>query len=65
VPGMVSCSCFLFFVVVLQDRVSLCSLGCLGTHSVADAGLRLRDLPASASHVLELKLCSTTTQCVL
>ena len=30
-----------------QDRVSLCSLGCPGTHSVDQAGLELRDLPAS------------------
>jgi hypothetical protein len=45
--------CF-FFVVVLffvffQDRVSLCNPGCSGTHSVDQAVLELRNLPASAS----------------
>jgi hypothetical protein len=42
------------FVVVgggggFQDRVSLCSLGCPGTHFVDQAGLELRNPPASAS----------------
>jgi hypothetical protein len=32
-----------------QDRVSLCSPGCPGIHSVDQAGLDIRDLPASAS----------------
>ena len=36
---------FCFF----RDRVSLCSPGCPGTHSVDQAGLELRNLPASAS----------------
>jgi hypothetical protein len=31
------------------DRVSLCNLGCPGTHSVDQAGLELRDPLASAS----------------
>jgi hypothetical protein len=39
------------------DRVSLCSPGCPGTHSVDQAGLKLRNLPASASQVLGLKVC--------
>ena len=43
------------------DRVSLCSPGCIGTCSVNQAVLRLRDPPASASQVLGLKLCATTT----
>jgi hypothetical protein len=43
------------------DRVSLCSPGCPGTHSVNQAGLKLRNLPASASQVLGLKTCATTT----
>jgi hypothetical protein len=43
----------------LQDRVSLCSPGCPGTHSVHQAGLELRNPPASASWVLELKACAT------
>jgi hypothetical protein len=45
-----------------QDRVSLCSLGCSGTHSVDQAGLELRNLPASASQVLGLKACATTAR---
>jgi hypothetical protein len=44
----------------LQDRVSLCSPGCPGTYSVDQAGLELRNLPASASQVLGLKVYVTT-----
>jgi hypothetical protein len=49
------------FVCLFEDRVSLCSPGCPGTHSVDQAGLELRNLPASASQVLELKAWATTT----
>jgi hypothetical protein len=44
------------FVVVffLRDRVSLYSPGCPGTHFVDQAGLELRNPPASASRVLGL-----------
>jgi hypothetical protein len=35
--------------------------GCPGTHFVDQAGLELRNLPASASQVLGLKACATTT----
>jgi hypothetical protein len=48
--------CFFFF----RDRVSLCSPGCPGTHFVEQAGLELRNPPASASRVLGLKACATT-----
>jgi hypothetical protein len=51
------CFCFLVF----RDRVSLCSPGCPGTHSVDKACLQLRDPPASASRVLGLKACATMT----
>lgn len=34
----------------------------LYTHSVEQAGLKLRDSPASASRVLELKTCTTDAQ---
>ncbi|GAB1299121.1 N-alpha-acetyltransferase 16, NatA auxiliary subunit [Apodemus speciosus] len=37
------------------ETVSLCSPGCPGTHSVDQAGLELRNLPASASQVLGLQ----------
>jgi hypothetical protein len=46
--------CFVFF----RDRVSLYSHGCLGAHSVDQAGLQLRNLPASASRMLRLKVCA-------
>ncbi|GAB1294189.1 Dihydrolipoyllysine-residue acetyltransferase component of pyruvate dehydrogenase complex, mitochondrial [Apodemus speciosus] len=36
----------------VKDRVSLCSPGCPGTHSLDQAGLELRNPPASASQVL-------------
>jgi hypothetical protein len=56
---------FGFFVclfLVFQDRVSLCSPGCPGTHSVDQDGLELRNPPASASQVLRLKVCATTAR---
>jgi hypothetical protein len=50
-----------FFVLFFfRDRVSLYSPGCPGTHFVDQAGLELRDPPASASQVLGLKACATT-----
>jgi hypothetical protein len=49
--------CFLFF-----ETVSLCSPGCPRTHSVDQAGLKLRNPPASASQVLGLKACVTTAR---
>jgi hypothetical protein len=47
-----------FFFPVFRDRVSLCSPDCPGTHSVDQAGLELRNPPAS--QVLGLKACPTT-----
>jgi hypothetical protein len=48
----------------MGDRVSLCIPGCPGTHFVDQAGLELRNPPASASasasQVLGLKSCATT-----
>ena len=38
-----------FCLFVFRDRVSLYSPGCPGTHFVDQAGLELRNLPASAS----------------
>jgi hypothetical protein len=43
-----------------RDRVSLYSPGCPGTHSVDQAGLELRNPPASVSQVLGLKVCAST-----
>jgi hypothetical protein len=45
-----------------RDRVSLCSPGCPGTHSVDQAGLELGNPPASASQVLGLKACAPTAR---
>jgi hypothetical protein len=52
-------------MVFFQDRVSLCSPGGAGTHFADQAGLELRNPPASASQVLGLKECTTTTQLFL
>jgi hypothetical protein len=46
--------------LVFRDRVSLYSPGCPETHFVDQAGLELRNPPASASQVLGLKVCATT-----
>jgi hypothetical protein len=43
------------FCFVFQDRVSLCTPGCPGTHFVDQADLELKKLPTSASQV-----CTTT-----
>jgi hypothetical protein len=48
--------CFLFF----RNRVSLCSSDCPGSHSVDQAGLKLRNPPVSASQVLGLKAYATS-----
>ena len=42
-PVNTFCCCLFVF----GDRVSLCSPGCPGTHSVDQADLKLRDSPAS------------------
>ena len=47
----------LFFGGIFPDRVSPCSPGCPGTCSADQAGLKLRDCPASASPVQGLKTC--------
>jgi hypothetical protein len=55
-----SSSLFIYlFILIFQGRVSLYSPGCPGTHSVDQAGLELRNPPASASQVLGLKVCAT------
>jgi hypothetical protein len=46
--------------LVFRDRVSLYSSGCPGAHFVDQAGLELRNPPASASRVLGLKAYATT-----
>jgi hypothetical protein len=51
---------FFFCFVLFRDRVSLYSPGCPGAHFVDQAGLELRNPPASASRLLGLKACDTT-----
>jgi hypothetical protein len=51
---------FIYLSLVFRDRVSLYSPGCPGTHFVDQAGLELRNLPASASQMLGLKAYATT-----
>jgi hypothetical protein len=51
---------FTFFFLIFRDRVSVCSPGCPGAHSIDQPGLEVRYLPASASQVLGLKTCTTT-----
>jgi hypothetical protein len=46
--------------LVFRDRVSLYSPSCPRTHFVDQAGLELRNRPASTSQVLGLKACATT-----
>jgi hypothetical protein len=52
--------CFVLFCLFFRDRVSLCSPGSPGTHSVDQVGLELRNPLASASQGLGLKACATT-----
>jgi hypothetical protein len=58
--------CFFFFFLFsffgFRDRVSWCSPGCPGTHSVDQAALELRNPSASASQMLGLKVCVTSNQ---
>jgi hypothetical protein len=51
---------FVFVCLFFQDRISLYSPGCPGTHFVDQGGLKLRNPPASASRGLGLKACATT-----
>jgi hypothetical protein len=51
------CLCFLF----LSSGIKMVFV-CPGTHSVDQAGLKLRNPHASASQVLGLKACATTAQ---
>jgi hypothetical protein len=70
-PFLKCCVWYLLFIylfvclfVCFLDGVSLYIVGCPGTHFVDQAGLELRNLPASASHVLRIKACATTTQLI-
>jgi hypothetical protein len=56
--------CFVLFLFCFFETGFLCiALAVLElTHSVDQADLELRNLPASASQVLEFKACTTTTR---
>jgi hypothetical protein len=53
-------ACLPAFLRFFETGFSLCSPGCPGTHSVDQAGLKLRNSPASLSQGLGLKACTTT-----
>ena len=59
------CCCLFVLFFIFWDRVSLCSPSCPGTHSIDQAGLELRNSPASASPVLGLKACTITARLCL
>ena len=54
---------FYLFVCFFLDRVSLYSPGCLGTHSVDQAGLELRN-PVHTFLYVCLQLCVHVHECV-
>jgi hypothetical protein len=53
--------CFVLFFVSFDTGFFCIAPRCPGTHFVDQAGLELRNPPASASQVLGLKACTTTT----
>ena len=60
-PGIIAPAPNLAFSFVFQDRVSLCCPSYTGTHSVDQAGLKLKNPLASVPQLpgLGLKLCTT------
>ena len=56
------CFVLVFWIWIFRDRISLCSPGCPGTHSLDQAGLELRNLPASVSQSAGITGCTTTAQ---
>jgi hypothetical protein len=61
-PFFVYVIVWLFCFILFWYRVSLCNLSCPETYSVDQATLQFRDQPASASQVLGLQACVTTTR---
>jgi hypothetical protein len=53
---------YLFIYFWFFETGFLCSPGCPGAHFVDQAGLKLKNLPASASQVLGLMACATTAR---
>ena len=56
IPAFV-CGVVLILFAYFREKVSLSSHSRLGIHYVDQAGLKLRDLPVSASQILELNVC--------
>jgi hypothetical protein len=59
------CFSFLLFCFVLFFETAFLCVALSGDNSVDQAGLELRNPPASASQVLGLKACATTAQLFL
>ena len=53
------------WLYILIEFLCVCSCDCLGTHSVDQAGIKLRHMLASASQVLGLETCTTTAQLII
>jgi hypothetical protein len=49
----------IYFLVLIWDRVLLCSLGWPWTFCIARSWCRTHNLPASTSQVLRLQMCAT------
>lgn len=50
-------------ISVFYNRVSLCISCFPGTFFADQAGHKLKNSPASASHLLEVKACTTVSSC--
>jgi hypothetical protein len=64
-PTLLAVCCCCCYFPETGFCVCVCSSGCPGIHSVDQAGLELRNLPASASQVLGLKPWTTHAQLVV
>jgi hypothetical protein len=53
------CFILFYFVLFFRAKVSLYSPGCPGLPFVDQAGVELRNLPASAFQVMGLNVCAT------
>ena len=56
---VIGCCEYEILFCFVGDKVSLCRFDCPRTHSVDQAGLKLKDLLASASQVLGLKVLTS------
>jgi hypothetical protein len=56
---------FFIFLVFFKTRFLCIAMAVLENHFVEQADLELRNLPASASEVLGLKVCATTAGLII